>query len=159
MPAITLDILTNTSAGRAATDTYRDLKLDLQLNQLRNNQLFKDKQITDIDVEGNLGAIFNSITNIIITRPGQKPLAPPFGIGIENLLFQPVSDSRAALIGDEIYQGIVKFEPRVKVDLVEIEPREEEQEYIITIKLTVPKLKTTTQLRGVLDRTGFFLNR
>ena len=68
MPSINLDILTNVNAERNNTNVYTDLTLDLAIGSTANNQLYKEQQILDIQADTNLGAIYNSISNIITTK-------------------------------------------------------------------------------------------
>jgi phage baseplate assembly protein W len=159
MANITLDILSNVNSNRNNANVFSDLQLDLELNYTFNNQLNKKQQILDLNADTNLGAIYNSISNIILTSPGQKPLNPLFGIGFGDLLFLPVTTQRAISIGNAILQGIQTFEPRVVVLNVNVEPLEEEQQYIITLSISVPRFNTQqVQIVGVLDKSGFYIN-
>ena len=159
MASITLDILSNVNSNRNNANIYTDIHLDLQLNYTFNNQLNKQQQILDLNADTNLGAIYNSISNIILTSPGQKPLNPLFGIGFGDLLFLLGTTQRAMSIGNAILQGIQTYEPRVTVLNVNVEPMEEEQQYIITLSISVPRFNVQqVQVVGVLDKTGFFLN-
>jgi phage baseplate assembly protein W len=159
MPSITLDILSNVNSNRNNANVYSDLKLDLMLDTTFNNQLYKQQQILDIQADTNLGAIYNSIANIITTSPGQKPLNPIFGVGFGDLLFLPVTDQRAMSIGNAIFQAIQTFEPRVNVLNVNVQPLPEENQYIITLTITVPRFNTQqVKIVGVLDKAGFYFN-
>ena len=159
MPSINLDILTNVNAERNNTNVYTDLTLDLAIGSTANNQLYKDQQILDIQADTNLGAIYNSISNIITTNPGQKPLNPLFGIGFGDMLFLPVTDSRALSIGNAIYQGIQRYEPRVTILNVNVTPDSDTQQYIITLSISVPRFSSQqVTVVGVLDKAGFYFN-
>lgn len=159
MPSITLDILSNVNSNRNNANVYSDVKLDLMLDTTFNNQLYKQQQILDIQADTNLGAIYNSIANIIITSPGEKPLNPIFGVGFGDLLFLPVTDQRAMSIGNAIFQAIQAFEPRVNILNVNVQPKPEENQYIITLTITVPRFNTQqVKIVGVLDKAGFYFN-
>ena len=110
-------------------------------------------------IDNNLGAVYNSIANIISTSPGQKPLNPIFGIGFGDLLFLPVSEDRARIIGTAIFNGIQKFEPRVNINNINVTADIEQQQYIITLNISVPRFKAQqVEVIGVLDKTGFIYN-
>lgn len=159
MATINLDILKNVNADRNNAAVFTDLKLDLTLNRTYNNQLYKTQQITDIQVDNNLGAVYNSIANIITTTPGQKPLNPVFGINFKDLLFQPVTEDRANLIGNAIFEGIQKFEPRVNINSINIFTDDEKQQYIIELNISVPRFNVQqVKVVGVLDKAGFYYN-
>lgn len=159
MPSINLDILSNVNSNRNNANVYTDVKLDLTLGSTYSNQLYKQQQILDIQADTNLGAIFNSIANIISTTPGQKPLNPPFGINFGNILFLPVTNERALSIGNAIFQGITRFEPRVNVININVVPDPEANQYTITFTVVVPRFSTEqVQVVGVLDKANFYFN-
>jgi phage baseplate assembly protein W len=159
MPSISLDILSNVNATKNNANVFSDLKLDLALDSTYNNQLYKQQQILDLQADTNLGAIYNSITNILTTTPGQKPLNPLFGIGFGNILFLPVSEQRALSIGNAIFQAIQNYEPRITITNINVEPREDDNQYIITLNITVPRFSTQqVRIVGTLDKSGFFIN-
>ena len=137
MARLNLNILQNTNANRNNSAVYTDVNLDLVLGLTYNNQLAKNLQITDVQVDNNLGAVYNSIANIISTSPGQKPLNPIFGIGFGDLLFLPVTEDRAQIIGTAIFNGIQKFEPRVNINNINVTADIEQQQYIITLNISV----------------------
>lgn len=159
MARINLNILQNVNTERNNSAVYTDLNLDLTLGLTYNDQLVKKLQITDIQVDNNLGAVYNSIANIISTSPGQKPLNPIFGIGFGDLLFLPVSEDRAHIIGTAIFTGIQKFEPRVNINNINVTADIEQQQYIITLNISVPRFKAQqVEVVGILDKTGFVYN-
>lgn len=159
MPSITLDILSNVGSNRNNANVFSDLKLDLTLDTTFSNQLYKQQQILDIQSDTNLGAIYNSISNIITTAPGQKPLNPSFGISFGSLLFLPVTRQRALSIGNAILQAIQTFEPRVVVVNVNVEPREEQNQYVVTLNINVPRFNVQqVKIVGILDKSGFYFN-
>jgi phage baseplate assembly protein W len=159
MANLKLDILNNINPSRGNAKTYTDLQLDLTLGLTFNNQLYKKQQVTDVIVNNNLGAIFNSIINIITTSPGQKPLNPIFGANFGDILFAPVSDARARIIGTTIFENVQKFEPRVNIINIDVSPDSENQSYTITFNISVPSFSTEqVSFKGTLDKTGFFKN-
>lgn len=156
---ITLDLITNVNADRDNSAVYTDLKLDLTLNSTYNNELNKQLQITDVQVDNNLSAIYNSITSIITTTPGQKVLNPVFGINFKDLLFLPVTKDRGQIVGNSIFANIQKFEPRVTVTNINVTPDVTNQQYIISLNITVPRFSSDqVQVTGVLDKAGFYFN-
>lgn len=159
MARLNLNILQNVNADRNNSAVYTDVNLDLTLGLTYNDQLAKNLQITDVQVDTNLGAIFNSIANIISTTPGQKPLNPVFGINFGGLLFLPVSEDRARIIGSAIYNGIQKFEPRVNINNINIIADPEPQQYNVELNISVPRFNVQqVKVVGVLDKTGFVYN-
>ena len=159
MATINLDILSNVNSNKNNANVYTDVSLDLQLNSTYSNQLAKQPQILDLVVDTNLGAIYNSIANIITTTPGQKPLNPIFGINFGQILFLPITNQRALSIGNAIFTGIQKFEPRVNIINVNVIPDAEQNQYTIEITVIVPRFSAQqVKIVGVLDKAGFYLN-
>lgn len=140
--------------------TYTDLKLDLDFSYTQNNELLKNKEIKDLVVDYDYAAIRNSIFNIITTVPGQRILNPNFGINLQKYLFLRVSETTARNIGNDILNAISKFEPRVKIQNINVEVDETNQQYEITLTLVMFTLETTSSFRlvGTLSNSGFFFN-
>lgn len=159
MANINLDILSNVNSNRSNANVYTDVALDFELDSTYSNQLYKQQQILDLQADNNLGAIYNSITNIITTTPGQKPLNPVFGISFGQILFSQITDDRALAIGNAIYEGIQKFEPRVNIINVNVTPDPEANQYEISLTIVVPRFSTQqVQIVGILDKSGFYIN-
>ena len=159
MAKIVIDFLKNTDSTRTNTAIYTDIKLDLQLDRTFSDQLNKIQQISDIQVDNNEGAIKNSITSILTTSPGEKILNPLFGCNFGDLLFLPVTEPRARLVGETVLSSITRFEPRVKVLNINVTPVFDQYQYVIDFTLQIPRFKTQQiRFKGTLDKSGFFVN-
>ncbi len=159
MANINLDILSNVNSNRNNANVYTDVALDFALDSTYSNELYKQQQILDLQADNNLGAIYNSITNIITTTPGQKPLNPVFGISFGQILFSQITNERALSIGNAIYAGIQKFEPRVNIINVNVTPDPEANQYEITITVNIPRFEAQqVEIVGILDKSGFYIN-
>ncbi len=158
MASINLDIISVPDTDRDETTIYKDLHLDILLDYTLSNELEKDQQITDITSDNNVGAIRNALISLLTTSPGEKILNPLFGINFGDILFLPVTEERANVIGSNIISNISKFEPRVKILNLEITPVIEEQEYICDFTYTIPRFNNQTlQLKGSLSQSGFYV--
>tara|TARA_E500000318_G_scaffold39591_1_gene38136 strand:- start:7664 stop:8140 length:477 start_codon:yes stop_codon:yes gene_type:complete len=155
MAKINLDILKRPQ-DRPDIKVFSDLKLDLQIGNTLNDELEKKGQILDVQSSDNLNAIRNSFISLITTSKGEKILNPTFGINFGDLLFLPVSESRAQVIGENIVETVTKFEPRIKIISVEVIADEEKQEYIINFTYTVPRFNNQPlTIKGALNKSGF----
>jgi phage baseplate assembly protein W len=155
MANLNLDILKR-ATQRPSVKTFTDLKLDLQIGETFNDELNKKDQITDIKTSNNLDAIRNAFISLITTSPGEKILNPTFGINFGDLLFLPVSEPRALVIGENIVANVTKFEPRISIINLEVIAEEEKQEYIINFEFTVPRfLNEPLNISGTLNKSGF----
>jgi phage baseplate assembly protein W len=139
---------------------YKDISLDIksEINVLPRG-LFREDNITDIASSKDEGAIMNSLRNIFNTVPGQKLLNPEFGLDLRRYLFQPLTTDIAQNIGDTILIGLKLYEPRVIVNSVDIFTDFDENQYTITLYISIPTLNISeAQYRGVLNTEGFVFN-
>ena len=141
--------------------TYTDLKLDLEFDFTRNNEFLKRREIRDLRIDYDYAAIRNSIYNLFNTIPGQKILNPYFGLNLVQYIFQPLSEVLANNIGNDILKGLTSFEPRVQVQRINVAVDEPNAQYIITLIVSMPTIKTDTSFKlvGSLNNSGFrFIN-
>lgn len=118
--------------------TYQDINSDLLLNSNK----------TDTLPNRDINAIFGSLRNLFIYTPGERMLNPEFGLNLKGLLYEAMTDKIAKSIGMEIYNGINRWEPRVKIESLEIIPDYDDNTYYITIKFKCTQLK--------VDETYYF---
>ena len=80
---------------------------------------FKKHPVTDdlISVKDK-SAIAQSITNLLMTKKGERPFQPTLGSGLQDMLFEPLDYGSAAMIKQEIGKCINKYEPRVRVQKI-----------------------------------------
>lgn len=135
---------------------YKDLFLDLAEQSNSGNSLFNKKTSLDLKAAVDEAAIVNSIRNIFTTTPGEKILDPTFGLNLSQWLFQPIDDFTAREIGETILTGIEKYEPRVKVNNINVDVLPEKNQYTIKLVLTVPSLNIYDKsYDAILAQPGF----
>jgi len=136
---------------------YKDVHLDLEpSDDTQSNNLFQTAQGTDLKASNDEAAVHNSIKNIFNTTPGEKLLNPGFGLALKRYTFEPMSLDIAETIGEEIVNGIEAYEPRVKIDRCDVLANYDNNEYIITLTLTIPPLNISEKShRGSLSQAGF----
>ncbi len=59
--------------------------------------------------------IEEAIILILSTAPGERPMLPEFGCGIQNTLFAPNDSRTIALVVHEVRKALTRFEPRIDV--------------------------------------------
>ena len=107
----------------------------------RVSQGFKDVSMTfqkhpltsDIIALKNESAIARSVRNIVFTVPGEKPFNEDFGSQISQALFENINDISANIIKSEIKSSLLRYEPRVNVREVKVEPNFDQNEFNATI--------------------------
>src|SRR5947209_14341961 len=63
-----------------------------------------------------------AICIILRTRPGERIMRPDFGCGLDRYLFEPNSISTLRLIQEEVKRSLMRWEPRITLDDVRVEP-------------------------------------
>ena len=160
--AINLDFLSDRSTkDRAQKYVYADLHMDFKLQSSLSNSYLSDPgtQLKDVNIDYDVRAIETSIRNIFNTKPGEKILNPAFGLDLNQYLFEPISEDTAREIGNTILEQLPLYEPRVILNSIDIVAKENNNEYIVTMSITVPELNNLyTDIKGVLDTQGFRYN-
>lgn len=121
------------------SEIYSDL--DMEMTKQTDGDITK---VTDVY------AVVNSLTNIINTLQGSRRMLPEFGGDIQTLLFDPIDDVTAQLIGERIIEGIEYWEDRVEALGMDIEPNYDSGEYICRLDI---RIKTT----GSIESLDFIL--
>lgn len=135
---------------------YKDVAFDLDPNFTNSGEFQKATDQKDLKPEYNKQAIITALKNLFSTSPGEKLLNPLFGLDLRSYLFDPVTETRAFLIGNDIFNGVRTQEPRVKVESVSVSGSIERQEYTIELELSIPSLNEYgLSLVGVLNNDGF----
>jgi phage baseplate assembly protein W len=157
MASVVIDTLKITDNKNKAI--YTDLNLDLKLDYTREPTVNSKKTVRDITASYDIEAVKNSIFNLFTTMPGQKILNPVYGLNLLQFVFNGITETGARMLGDLIFKGISKFEPRVTVKKVYIFPDIENQNYEIALRIDVPSLNIIgISIKGKLSDSGFYLN-
>ena len=156
MPAIKISKLADPKPERAAFK-YSDLTLDVELNDLSSaNNLHKPKSSTDIRSSFDELAIKNALINLFNTTPGEKLLEPEFGLNLKRFLFDPLTDMTANIIGQTIYTGISRWEPRVRISNINVKKDIDQRQFEITLTIAIPNLSNRkVKLTGILTKEQF----
>tara|TARA_A100001201_G_scaffold23902_1_gene27162 strand:+ start:149 stop:550 length:402 start_codon:yes stop_codon:yes gene_type:complete len=102
---------------------FKDVSMTFQRNPLNG----------DILGLKNENAISRSIRNIVFTIPGEKFFNQSFGSDINQSLFMNIDEISAVIIKDQISSSISKFEPRVNLVEVVINPNFDNNSFDATI--------------------------
>ena len=69
-----------------------------------------------------------------MTNFGERKFTPKFGSDVLSQLFEPLDDMTAMNIKEEILTSLTNFEPRVKIDFVNVVPNFEQDGFNVTIR-------------------------
>ena len=78
----------------------------------------RNEFIGDVSVMKDRFAIRQSIVNIVMTRPGEKPFKRAFGVGLHDYLFENWTPRQRAFLERDIVWAVRAFEPRAEVESV-----------------------------------------
>lgn len=88
----------------------------------------------DVTLKTNEHAIVGSVRNIIMTNFGERRFAPKFGSDVYSQLFEPLDDMTAMNIREEIITSLNNYEPRIKIDFVNVVPNFNLDGFDVTIR-------------------------
>lgn len=91
---------------------YRDLDLNFLAHPVKKDVT---KHIDEM-------AVINSVKNLILTNHYERPFQPDLGSNVQKLLFENMDNITASAIEREIEQTIINFEPRVKLNSLDVVP-------------------------------------
>ena len=91
--------------------------------------------------------IQQSLMILLGTSPGERVMHPEFGCGINQLIFEPISNSLFTKIKDLIEQAILLFESRIKLNdvIIHFNPQLEDVIYI-SLDYTIRTINTRQNL-------------
>jgi phage baseplate assembly protein W len=107
--------------------SFKDVSMSFQSNPLND----------DLVALKNETAIARSIRNIVFTNPGEKFFQPNFGSRISESLFENLDDISALTIQDEIEDSIRKYEPRVSLIDVTVNPNFDANQFDVVISYRI----------------------
>lgn len=102
-------------------------------SDIRKNMLM-DALNQDVSVAVNDQAIKDSVMNLVMTTRGERLYQPEIGGDISSLLFELMSDETTYLIQRAIQEVINNWEPRARLEQVQVLPDYDNNKYTITIR-------------------------
>jgi hypothetical protein len=85
--------------------------------------------------------IRESIRVILLTEPGERVMREDFGCGLRRFLFEPNTPTTRALIRDRVEHAISRWERRVRVEDVVVDP-DPTDERLISISIHFRQVAT-----------------
>lgn len=91
--------------------------------------------------------IEESVWMILGTSKGERVMRPDFGCNIFELVFAPNNTSTATLVAFHVKKALTKWEPRIRVQRVTVQPDSEEANRLnIDIEYLIKKTNTKKNL-------------
>ena len=99
--------------------------------------------------------IRESIQVILLTEAKERVLLPTFGGGLQAYLYEPNTVATHRLIQERITQSLGRWEPRIALDAVTVNPHPTEmQTAVVTIRYRLVATNTPDQLSLTVKLTG-----
>lgn len=121
---------------------YSDLDLDFIINPVTG----------DINKKTGVDAVKRSLRNLIFTNYYERPFKSDIGSDVPKLLFDNVDVITASLIQDAIIRLINKFEPRVRLQSVNVTADYDKYGFSVVIQYIVVNTETPATFSLFLER-------
>jgi phage baseplate assembly protein W len=105
-----------------------------------------------LDAAGNLALtslddhVRQSIVLILSTDRSERAMRPKFGAGLGQMVFAPMLPVTAALIQHEVRTALIRNEPRIEVERVEVRPGDQPSLLLVDITYRVRRTDTVFNL-------------
>jgi len=98
--------------------------------------------------------IYQSIYNLLSTKPGERLFRPHLGLDLDDWLFEIMNEDAISIIKNQLINSLKRFEPRVVLDIpnTKIVPHPEKHSYEIDISFSIIGLGGEFNLTGELTR-------
>lgn len=91
----------------------------------------------DVTIVYDDDAIKASVKNIILTMNYEKPFHPEIGSPVYGLLFEPATPITAEIIRTIIANTLETFEPRAKLNAVDVNAKPDENAYEVLVNFSI----------------------
>jgi|TARA_Y100000034_G_scaffold6680_1_gene7373 hypothetical protein len=95
----------------ATTHKFSDFDIDFNRNTF----------VDDISVKKDINSVRQSVMNIVLTVPGEKPFKRDFGVGLRQELFELWTPYKKAILQRNIISEVNRLEPRAEVYKVDFD--------------------------------------
>lgn len=106
----------------------------------------------DVQKDTDVDAIFNSVSNIILTVQGERRMLPTFASNVKHLLFEPIDEITARLIAENLVDAIRIWDDRIDITGFDIEPLYDQNSYKCRLKFTIVGSDETETIDFILTR-------
>lgn len=118
--------LTKVPLTSSITKTYKDIDLT-----------FAKKGSGDVFKKTDAAAVKQSVKNILMTNPTEKPFDPYFGGGLNEFLFELSEEFSELDIQEQVAQAIENYEPRARVKAVNVSLNPDFNSMTVNVEFTV----------------------
>ena len=128
--------------------------------KLRVARLYKDIDMAftknalsgDINKKLDVNAVKQSIKNLLLTKPYERPFHPELGSTLYGMLFEQMRPGMEMSLARTVEQQILNFEPRVDILNIEVSPDYDNNSYEFSIRFLVKGINEPQDLSLSLTR-------
>ena len=117
-----------------------------------NTSFKRHPNTEDLSVTTNENAVKQSIKNLIMTDPYERPMQPRIGSRIRSLLFENMTPQAVSQCKTYIQETIKNHEPRAKLLNVDVTPDYDHNTLYATVIFTMINTSNPIELEVVLER-------
>jgi phage baseplate assembly protein W len=121
------------------TAVYSDV--DMELNRQNDGDIQRDIE---------LHAVINSLENIISTIQGSRRMLPEFAMDIHKMLFEPLDDRTANMIGKRIIYAIQTWDNRVEIVKLDVDVNYDQNLYNMTLSFQIKPINEIISIDFIL---------
>lgn len=121
---------------------YKDLDLDFIANPNTGN----------LNIKKDDAAILRALKNVLFTNRYERPFNPEFGSDIYRTLFEPIDPLFALDLTQIIQDAINNYEPRVDLREVKVDPKPDENGYMVFLRFFIINSPVEKTLQFLLER-------
>ena len=107
----------------------------------------------DLKAETELESVRQSLYSILNTIPGERVMRPDFGADLRQFLFEPFDEYTAKTIGDMVLHSVQNWEPRVVLELVDVNVNYDQQVYEMEVRYRIVNTTQSDTLRLILQKS------
>jgi phage baseplate assembly protein W len=131
-----------TTATIPVSREYRDLDLNFIIHPIRK----------DINKVTGEMAVITSVKNLILTGHYERPFQPDLGSNVRKLLFETLDIVTAAALEREITQTIRNYEPRARIESIDVQPNIDLNAFSVSMQFTILNRTEPVSIRFNLER-------
>ena len=121
---------------------YKDFDLSFGKNSITG----------DLNKKLDVNAVKQSMKNLVMTRPYERPFNPDLSSDLANLLFENADIFTANRIKTNLMFLFKNFEPRAQIDRIEVNPDIDRNEFNVSIHFHVIGINQPEELTVKLER-------
>ena len=135
--------ITKFTPRQKKVNIYSDFKKNLEISPLSN----------DLSVLKDEDAVKESLKNLLLTDPGERPMQPYLGGGIRALLFENLTPAVLTMIRERIISTLGIYEPRAELIDVTVASTIDENAVQAIIQFYISNNEQPIVLDVILERT------